>query len=131
MTKNIQRILYVESQYKFIGPSYRNFIYMTNSMHANKDSLDTLQRLNSGVSGVSGVSNSGQPFRFSGIPIGYRKTDNRNASSLPDLVTTPEKTPSPSRLSRRAILLAVVLVAMRVCHRSLRRLARVADKLRV
>ena len=100
-------------------------------MHANKDSLDTLQRLNSGVSGVSGVSNSGQPFRFSGITIEFRKTDNWKGNGVPSPGITPDKTDSPSRFNRRAILLAVVFVAMRVCHRTLRRLARVADRLQV
>ena len=35
------------------------------------------------------------------------------------------------RFNRRSLMLAVVLVAMRVCHRSLRRLATWADRLRV
>jgi|ADurb_H2B_03_Slu_FD_contig_91_443356_length_2191_multi_3_in_0_out_0_2 hypothetical protein len=41
------------------------------------------------------------------------------------------KTASPSRFTRLAVLLAVVLVAMRVCHRTLRMLAKWADRLRV
>jgi hypothetical protein len=38
---------------------------------------------------------------------------------------------SKCRITRRAVLLAVVLVAMRVCHRTLRMLAKWADRLRV
>ena len=36
-----------------------------------------------------------------------------------------------SRFTRRAVLLAAVFVAMRVCHRSLRWLAKMADRLDV
>jgi len=44
---------------------------------------------------------------------------------------TDHDTMTRRRLSRRSLMLAVVLVAMRVCHRTLRRLAKAADRLQV
>ncbi len=84
----------VKALAKQLGTNHRRRIRF---MQTDTHSFRALQRLNSGVSGVSGVSNSGQPFRFSGITIEFRKTDNRKGNGFPSPGITPDKTGSPSR----------------------------------